>query len=93
MVTLEQIKNIIRVDTDDDDAYLELLLKAAEEYIIGAVGAYPDSARADILAAFLVSNMYETRSYTIDKEDKKQYIVKSMLVQLQLDYDPMEDKT
>ena len=59
MVTLEQIKNILRVDTDEDDAYLELLMKAAEEYIIAAVGAYPQSARADILAAFLVGLIVE----------------------------------
>jgi uncharacterized phage protein (predicted DNA packaging) len=85
MVTLEQIKNILRVDTDEDDAYLELLIKAAEEYISAAVGAYPQSARADILTAFLVSTMYETRSFAVDKEDKRQAVVQSMLIQLQLE--------
>ena len=86
MITLEQVKNILRVDTDEDDAYLELLMKAAEEYIIAAVGAYPQSARADILAACLVSTMYETRSFAVEKEDKKQAVIQSMLVQLELEH-------
>lgn len=86
MITLEQVKNVLRIDTDEDDEYLLLTMQAAEEYIAAAVGKYPESARADILALFLVSNMYESRTFTVTgASEEKQYIIRSMLTQLSLE--------
>ena len=86
MITLEQVKNVLRIDTDEDDTYLALAIKAAEEYITAAIGQYPESARADILALFLVSNMYENRTFTVmANNEEKQYIIRSMLTQLSLE--------
>lgn len=90
MLTLEQVKNVLRIDVDDDDAYLTLAMQAAEEYIAAAVGRYPVSARADILALFLISNMYETRTFTVTADEEKQYIIRSMLLQLSLEEEEEE---
>ncbi len=37
MITVEQIKNNLRIDYDEDDTYLEMLLGAAQLYILGSI--------------------------------------------------------
>lgn len=91
MITLDQVKNVLRIDTDEDDSFLELTIQAAHEYIVAAVGRYPESARADILALFLVSDMYETRTFSVSKDEKKRYTINSMLTQLSLEEVSLDD--
>ena len=39
-MTLEEVKNFLKVDFDDDDSLITLEIEAAEEYITDAVGQY-----------------------------------------------------
>ena len=48
MIDIYSVKSALKIETDADDAYINLLLTAANEYIVSAVGFYPECARADI---------------------------------------------
>lgn len=86
MPEVTEIKKYLRIDFDDDDSYLDLLIEAAKEYIEAAVGAYrEDCARHRLLLYTLVATMYENRQFTIEKGDQVAYTLKSMILQLQLE--------
>lgn len=63
MLTVEEIKNNLRIDYDEDDTYLEMLLGAAQLYILGSIEALelPDTPQSNTLVFMLVSLWYENR--------------------------------
>jgi len=89
------IKEYLKIDFDDDDRILELLLGSARRYVLDAVGYQPDETdeRVKLLLLVLVSDWYEHREY-IDSTSQKvsqkvRYTVRSIILQLQYS----EDKT
>lgn len=84
---LTLVKNFLRIDIDDDDEYIKLLIEAAKEYIDAAIGKCDESKpRVKLLMLNIIANLYETRQYTIDKNNEKvQYALQSMLMQLQIE--------
>lgn len=84
---LQEVKSFLKVDFDDDDSYILLLIDAAKEYIIDSVGKYDASkARMRVYLLNIVSTLYEKRSLTVDKADEKvQYTLMSIARQLRLD--------
>lgn len=88
-MTLEKVKQFLKVDFDDDDSIIELIMVAAEEYIAGAVGTCDfNKARVRLLYLNLVGSMYENRLFTVDTSNEKlSWITNSMLLQLQLESD------
>lgn len=63
MITVAEIKNNLRIDYDEDDAYLEMLLGAAKLYILGSIETLelPDTDQTNTLIFMLVSLWYENR--------------------------------
>lgn len=63
MLTVAEIKNNLRIDYEEDDTYLEMLLGAAELYILGSIEALalPDTPQTNTLIFMLVSLWYENR--------------------------------
>ena len=63
MITVAEIKNNLRIDYDEDDTYLEMLLGAAQLYILGSieVTVLPDDPKTNTLIFMLVSLWYENR--------------------------------
>lgn len=86
-MNLTLVKNFLRIDMDEDDEYLNLLIEAAKEYIIDAIGVCDEEKpRVKLLMLNIIASLYETRQFTIEKANEKvQYTLKSMLMQLQLD--------
>ena len=86
---LSEIKKFLRIDFDNDDDILKLIMSAAEEYIRGAVGSFDvSSSKAKLLFLNIVSSMYENRLYTVDTGNEKlSWINQSVLLQLQLESD------
>lgn len=80
-------KNFLRVDIDDDDEYLELLIDVAREYIVAAIGKCDESKpRVKLLMLNIIASLYETRQFTVDKTNEKvQYALKTMITQLQIE--------
>ena len=82
---LDFIKKVIKVDFDEDDEYITLLSEVAEKYIEAATGKcdYSDP-RAKLLALVIITELYEKRSYSVEKAgEKAQYTIRSMISQLQ----------
>lgn len=86
-LTLTDVQLFLRVDTDDDIIYLQLLMDVAKEYVTAAVGTCDESkARVRLLELMIISNLYEKRLYTIESASEKvQYALHSMVMQLQLE--------
>ncbi len=92
--TAEQTKKYLRVDDDDDQYVIRLLIEAAREYIKDAIG-YCDEriARIRLLELVIISEMYEKRTMTFNADQsnsKVQYTVRSMINQLQAEDDENE---
>lgn len=88
-MTLEDVKNYLRVTYDDDDGYLESLIKVAEDYLIDGVTDYKKKmekehfrARAEIVKLVIIQNLYDER-YMMGQPLEMNYIVRSMITQLE----------
>lgn len=82
---LEDIKNYLRIDFDDDDNLLIVIIETAKEYIINSIG-YIDIEKPSfkLLMFALCADLYERRSYLIDKSIHTNKIINSLILQLQL---------
>ena len=82
---LTEIKDYLRVDFDDDDSLLNTIILAGKEYIINAIG-YVDMSKASfkVLLYTICADLYERRSYLIDKVIQTNKIINSLILQLQL---------
>lgn len=86
---LEDVKNYLRIDSEDDDTYLGELLEVSLIYIYSMVGEdYKTDEKAVKLAILLqkklISDMYENRGTEIPNNTKKDIIVTSILDKLSL---------
>lgn len=85
MLTVEQIKNNLRIDYDEDDNYLQMLLSASEAFIIGGIemDSLPTDPRVDVLQFMLVSLWYENRvSVTSALQQQVPFTINAMIHQL-----------
>ncbi|MFR1707644.1 MAG: head-tail connector protein [Clostridium sp.] len=88
-MTLEEIKNYLHVDYNDEDSYLNELIEVSLVYIDSMVGeAYKTDEKAVKLASLLqkklISDMYENRGTEIASNSKRDIIVSSILDKLSL---------
>lgn len=95
ILTLEEIKNYTRIDSEEEDGLLKVLIHAAEEFLENATGKkYPildengeekESKLAKIFVAQLVAYWYEQRNPLALKvgEDFSK-TTESILIQLRL---------
>lgn len=89
ILTLEEAKNYLRIDYDDDDLLLQSLLVATMDYLRDAINGFDKKAtkekfikRVKILACVLVQDWYDNRE---QKESKDlSYTARSLLTQLQV---------
>lgn len=89
----EIVKKFAKIDFDDDDDIVDLLMEVAQQYTIGAIGTcnYSD-ARVRLLTCVIVSELYEKRKFTVDKiGEKAQYTIRSIIRQLQMEQEMNED--
>lgn len=90
IVTLEETKQYLRVDGDDEDALITSLITAAEEYLKNATGIQFDDTNslAKLFCWVLVTDWYENREHTGKPSEKVRPIIDSMLAQLKYCYQP-----
>lgn len=91
---LTLIKQFLKVDFDDDDNIIELMANVATDYISAAVGScnYED-ARVRLLALVIITELYEKRSYSVEKAGTKaQYTIRSIIAQLQAEQEMTDDE-
>lgn len=85
-MTLETVKEFLRIDYDDEDELLLLEISAAEEYIKNAVGRYDaENPLMNLLMLNIIVNMHDERALAITSEQKKNYTTRNIILQLQMD--------
>ncbi|MBO1121629.1 phage gp6-like head-tail connector protein [Enterococcus casseliflavus] len=84
-MTIEELKNYLRIDTQSDDALLEMLKASAEAYILNAVDAQErakNDVRFKLAVALLVGSWYENRSNESSNTQEIPFGVQSIITQL-----------
>ncbi|MHB9945619.1 DNA packaging protein [Clostridium botulinum] len=87
IVTLEEVKMYCRIDDDEEDFLLELLIKNAEDYIEDAVKPISNMSdklkeKSKLLALVLISDWYDNRSLNMKTSEKVRYSITSLLNQM-----------
>lgn len=93
VVTLEETKAYLRVDGYEEDGLIEVLIDAAETYLVNATENSFNSSNslAKLFCWVLVTDWYENRDLTVGKVGEKvRPVVESMLAQLSHSYKPPE---
>ena len=86
-MTIEEVKDYLRVDGDDDDNIIRIMMEASKEYIISAVGEYDEEDKTANLFCAIVQNMYDNRELMqsdIQQRKAIEYTFKSIILQLQM---------
>ena len=88
IVTLEEVKDWLRVDFIDDDTLITTLINAAEEYLKNATGITFDATNylAKIFCMTLIADWYENRELIGKASDQVRPILQSILSQLTYSY-------
>ena len=96
-MTLAEMKSYLKVDFNDDDNEITLMMNVAREYITDAIGECDETiARVQLLMRVIVGELYEKRSMTFDMNstnEKVQYVIRSIINQLSFSFgdDDSED--
>lgn len=87
MLTVEDAKQYLRVDFEDDDKLIESLISVADEYLRGAIGnGYPkDSERVKMLERIVVQDLYDTRGLSETVSARTRQLVSDFTLQLRLE--------
>lgn len=91
MITLEEVKLYLRVDSDYEDSLIEGFMEVAESYMIDGVTDYQQNyaldekyrKKADLLKKVIVGELYNNRDSRNDNRSNLSYTVQSMMNQLQ----------
>ena len=88
-MTLDQVKKYLRVTYDDDDSYLEELIRVAQGYLEDGITNYKDklknqlfAEKAQMVQYTIIQNLYDER-YMMGQALEMNYIVRSMIHQLE----------
>lgn len=89
-ITLEKVKNYLRIDTDHEDTLLEQFMAAAESYLVAAVDGYSDKlsdaafeSKSDMVLLAIIAEMYSNRDASNDRRDTFPFYISSQITQLQ----------
>ncbi|ABR48570.1 uncharacterized phage protein [Alkaliphilus metalliredigens QYMF] len=84
-IFLNEVKHHLRIDFDEDDSYLEILISAAEQFMHNATGKsfHETNKLAKTICMMIVADLYENRNMTADKVGQTtKNLVNMMLIQL-----------
>ncbi len=84
---LDVVKDYLKIDGDYDDPVLIRCVKAAVQYIVNAVGSFPEGdSTAEMLLYALTQDFYESRELMqmdIQQKKRMEYTYGSIILQLQ----------
>jgi uncharacterized phage protein (predicted DNA packaging) len=90
ILTLEETKSWLHVDYEDSDTDIQLLIDAAEAYLLNATGKTFDNTNslAKLYCRVLVTDWFENKGLMEDNKvsDKVRFTLKSIMLQLQCCY-------
>ena len=89
-VTIEKLKQYLRIDSDYEDELLQDFLNTANSYLQGAISnfnfnyKYEDFAnKADILQMTIAAELYQNRDSRNDPRKDYSFAIRTMINQLQ----------
>jgi len=94
IITLEETKQYLRIDNNEEDGLITTLIDAAETYLENATGNKFDETNhlAKLFCWVLVTDWYENREMIGRTSDRIRHTVDSILQQLSLEPDPEESE-
>lgn len=91
-VSLETVKNYLRVDFPDDDVLISIMMGTAKEYIRDGIGAFEEtSPKHNMILLAVVAHLYENRQFQGQSSGKIMHIIRSMMWQERLNYEEDTD--
>lgn len=99
MISLGEVKDYLRVTYDDDDKYLGELINIASDYLDDGITGYKEKLRnskfarkAKMVSFALIQQLYDER-YMLGRDDVKvNYMIRSMIFQLENGDFPIEEE-
>lgn len=84
IVSVDEAKLYLRVDGNEEDVQIQLLINAAEDYLLNATGRVFDSSDnlAKLFCLVLVCDWFENRELVGKTSEKIRPIITSILTQL-----------
>lgn len=85
IVALEEVKKHLRIETNEDDEIIKLMIGGADSFVRSAIDSEvsENDERAKMVCLFLITDMYENRGLVTEKSNSKiREIAKMMLLQL-----------
>lgn len=87
-ISLQEVKDYLRIDYDDDDDYISDLIDVSDFYIDKAVGSayknYPAYEKIGILVQKkIIKDMYDERSTIVSEQTKQSTIVTTIFEHLE----------
>lgn len=87
IISLDESKAWLKVDYEEDDEEIQLLIDSAEAYLTNATGKTFDNtnALARLYCRVLISDWYDNRALMVDSKtsDKIRFTLQSIMMQLQ----------
>jgi uncharacterized phage protein (predicted DNA packaging) len=88
-LTVDEIKNWLRIDHNEDDSLLEIMIIAAEQSIKGSIGFIPMSELGTMVKRMIITDWYENRgSFVQGSINELPLGVRSILTQMRYTGDP-----
>lgn len=95
ILTIDEAKTWLRVDGNEEDGLIQMLIGAAEEYLRNATEVEFDETNqlAKLFCLVLCADWYENRDLIGQQpSDKVRFTIQSILAQLQHAYAPGENE-
>lgn len=91
IIKSEEAKTFAKIEYEEEDEIVELLVKVAEEGLKNATGITFDSENslARLYCLVMVKDLYDNRELTVEKASEKiRFTIQSILFQLKYCYPP-----
>ncbi|SDL20362.1 head-tail connector protein [Natronincola ferrireducens] len=94
IVSLQEIKEHLKIEYNEEDSYLQILILAAEKFIQNATGkTFKSNQLAKVICMIIVADLFENKGMTVDKiGESTRGIVGMMLTQLNYHDKDSEDE-
>ena len=92
-VSLETVKQYLRVDFPDDDQLIGIMMDTAKQYIRDGIGTFEEtSPKHNMILLAVVAHLYENRQFQGQSAGKIMHIIRSMMWQERLNYEEDTDQ-
>jgi len=96
LITLEQAKNYLRIDFDEDDVLVEMCMESAQQYLKDSIENFEAKAvnesfekKCRLPILMLIQHQYDSRTAIVTSNQKVDFILSSLMLQLKYGYNDL----